>query len=364
MRLRAFLFPIGLIFVTALTALGQPVSGGCFPSDFEFQELRIASSEATIQDAARLAKIDGGHLFLDVGFDNYVRRDYRVGDSNLSIEVITLRDNRAAYSLLTLLRDSAIQKGPPGDAFAADAKSIRFAQARVWVRIQSGRTHEDLLERIANSVSRCLGAVRQAAPSLVAHLPKLGYDASTLRYYPGTKSYQSYTGSSAPRYFKTNWDMEIAQARYSLENYSGVLLLLSFPTSQVAEEYFAELATPEERARTGENRIYAKRAGPLVALLDGTYDPGSADRILSTLSFSYSIRWIYEKPVKPATIWGLPVGILGTVVKSFFFVVLLCVISIVAGAGFAIFRVVLRRYAPHNTLDNPERTEITRLRLR
>jgi hypothetical protein len=101
-----------------------------------------------------------------------------------------------------------------------------------------------------------------------------------------------------------------------------------------------------------------------VAVLEGTFDPASANKLLSLIKFSYSIRWIYDKGHKSTIIWGVPAGILGTVVKSLLFVVLLCALSIVAGVGFAVFRVVLRGFAPKNFLDRPERTEITRLRLR
>jgi hypothetical protein len=281
---------------------------------------------------------------------------------SLSIEAVTLEDSRAAFSLLTLLRDSSIQSGPPGDAFTTTQDGIRFAQGREWVRIQGQGTTEDLVKRVAISVSHRIGSGRQAPPSLVSHFPKLGYDASSLRYFTGSKCYESYSGAMADRYLKFRSDMEIAQARYSLENQSGMLSLLSFPTTQVAEEYFAELAGPKSAQKNGPG-VYAKRAGPIVALLEGSFDPGPADKILSPLKFSYSIRWIYEKR-KPTTIWGVPAGILGTVVKSLLFVALLCVASVATGVVLAVFRWMLRQYVPNNFLDRPERTEITRLRLR
>ena len=60
---------------------------------------------------------------------------------------------------------------------------------------------------------------------------------------------------------------------------------------------------------------------------------------------------------------GIPVGILGTVVRSLVLTGLLCGLSIIAGAGIATFRLLLRKYAPNNYLDRPERTEIIRLKI-
>ena len=56
-------------------------------------------------------------------------------------------------------------------------------------------------------------------------------------------------------------------------------------------------------------------------------------------------------------------GILGTVVRSLVFTGLLCVVSTLSGLLIAVTRVLMRRYAPGNPLDRPERTEIIRLKL-
>lgn len=364
MKVALFLLFSVLLALANAVAQVSLVSENYFPADLEFRELQKATSEEVFEDPARLSKIGDGRLFSDVGFDKYARRVYSAGDAgSLSIEVVTLRDSRAAYSVLTLLRDSSIQDGPPGDAFALTADAIQFAQDRRWVRIQGHGISQDLLKRIGNSVSNRIGAQRQKLPSLISHLPKPGCDVSSLRYFPGLKSYESYAGNTARGYLKLGSGMEIAQARYSLEDHDGILFLLSFPTSQVADEYFSELSDLRS-AEKNTNRIYTKRAGPIVAILDGAFDPKSADKVLSSIKFSYSIRWIYEKRNKPTTIWGVPAGILGTVVSSLIFVALLCGLSIVVGIGSAVFRFILRGYAPNNPLDRPERTEITRLRLR
>jgi hypothetical protein len=344
---------------TAIIARAQAASDNYFPTDSEFPDLH-RNSDIVIEDPSGLSKLADGRLFESVGFEKYAKRTYSSGNSgSLSVEVVSLRDFRAAYSLLTLIRDSNTQIGPPGDAFTMAADGIRFVKKREWVRIQAAGMQDYLLKRVAISISNRLGQDKQGIPSLVSHLPKLGFDASSLRYFPGMKSFETYSGKAAGTLLKLDSDMEIVQARYSLENQTGDLILLSFPTTQAADECFTEL-TDSKPVENNENRTYAKRVGPIVALLEGAFDPAWANKILSPIKHRYSIRWILEN--KPTTIWGVPVGILGTVVKSFLFVVLLCVVSIVAGAGLAVFRFVLRGYASHNILDR--QSEITRLRLR
>src|SRR5206468_8339659 len=69
-------------------------------------------------------------------------------------------------------------------------------------------------------------------------ISKPGYDPSSIRYYLGPASLARYANTIAGRDLKFRDEVEIAQARYSVENQTGILSLVGFPTSQLAEEYF------------------------------------------------------------------------------------------------------------------------------
>jgi hypothetical protein len=356
------------VFIFILAAIPVPaqielVSDSFFPAEFEFPALQKIASEKQYEDPVSLSKIPDGKLIADVGFRKYDSRVYSLGNSgSLSIEVLALQDGRAAYSLLTLLRDSAMQDGPPGDAFSKTADGIRFAQGKRWVRIQGRGASEDLVRRVAVSISNRMGQRRSKPPSLVSYLPRKGYEAASLRYYPGMKAFEAFAGSSASLPFRINPDMEIAQAHYGLDNFAGTLYLLSFPTPEIAEEYYSGL-TGQGTPRPPDHRTYLKRAGAVVGILDGSFDPGTAEKILGAFKpdQNYSVQWVYEKANRPKTVWGVPVAILSTVVKSLFFVVVLCGISIIAGFAVAYLRVAIRR---KRSPDQAEKNEITRLRLR
>jgi len=215
------------------------------------------------------------------------------------------------------------------------------------------------------SVSNRIGTREKSTPTLVTRLPKEGLDPSSLRYFLGPIALDSYGVSvlgSRPNFGR---EMEMAQARYDLRGQTGNLSLFSFPTTQAAESYFDGVLPQDGRGTgTGAVRRYAKRVGPIVGILEGRFDPAAADEILRPLKYSYSVRWIYDKNSRSsATIWGVPVGILGTVVRSLLLTALLCGMSLILGIGMAAFRVILRGYAPNNFLDRPERTEMIRLRL-
>jgi hypothetical protein len=358
MKPSVFLLIASLLLATAIARAQMP-SDDLFPSHTDFPELHL-KSDVLPEDAMSLLAPEENRLFEDVGFESYARQMYTFGDSGLlAIEIVSLKDFRAAYSLLTLLRNSNIQTGPPGDAFTMEADVIRFAKKKEWVRIHGSGIQQALLKRIALFVSNRLGEEEQSIPLLVTLLPKTGLDSSSLRYFPGLKSFKTYSGKSEKLpILKLNTDMEIVQARYSLENHTGTLSLLYFPTSPVAEECFEEFAFLQY-AENISSTVYARRIGPIIALLDGNFDPRSSGRILGAIHHRYSISWLDEdKPIE----WGVPVYILSTAIKSLFLVVLLCGVSMVAGAGYAIFRFILRGRTSRDPSDR--KSEITQLRMR
>ncbi len=335
-----------------------------FPAVDDFPELQKVLAESFFSEPSRLATVTDGRLYSDVGFERYAKRVYSAGDfGDISITVVTLMDSRAAYSLLTLRTDSGTRNGPPGDAFAADSSRVAFFQGRRWIQITGAKAPADLLRRLAVSVSDRLGPHDQKPPSLIRHFPGTGYDASSLKYFPGLKSFETYSGTQALKDLRLEFDAEIARARYALDNTTGILTLLNFPTPEVGEEYFNEFSTAH-RGIESKDKTYLKRSGPLVAVLTGRMNPGEADTILGAISHSYSIRWIFEKPQKKGVTWGIPVRILHTVVKSILFVVLLSVIAIIAGAGFAFLRFAKKRRESKEAADGLGQTNSNWLRLR
>jgi len=255
-----------------------------------------------------------------------------------------------------------MQEGPPGDAFSLNPNGMIFAQNKELIRIRAEGISDELVKRVAISVSNRIGQRKDRSPSLLSHFPKPGYDASSLHYFPELKSYKHYSGKRVPSFIKLDLDMEVAQARYSLDNQSGTLFLLNFPTPQIAEAYLDDLALPSSD-QPGKPTLHAKRSGPLVAFLEGNFDAQSANRILSPIKFSYAVRWVYEKGNQKKIIWGIPVRILRTVVNSLLFVILLSGISIVIGTVVAVLIFLRRRNASKNLTTSQQSSEITQMRL-
>jgi hypothetical protein len=354
------LFVGSSVNTTLLSAQTELVTRSYFPADLEFVELKSIESQRELGEPASPAELPDGALFAEAGFRHYARRTYRLNPSgSLTLETITLNDSKAAYSLLSLLRNDVIRKGPPGDFAEGSDQNLIFCQSNVLVRIRS-EASGDLTRRVARSVGNRI-ARREREPSLIANLPKLGLDPTSLRYCLGPLAFARYAQPIAGKSVEFRDELEIAQARYSLENQTGMLSLVGFPTVQLADEYFESLF-----GLMGSNskaELYFKKSGPMLAILEGNFAPRTADRLLGSIEFTYSVKWIYDARNRASDgMWGVSSGLMGTVVRSLALTGLLAGVSLLAGGLFATLRILLRGYAPNNFLDRRERTELIRLK--
>ncbi len=187
-----------------------------------------------------------------------------------------------------------------------------------------------------------IGSHESKAPNLIRHLPPDSCDPSSIRYFLGPRALESYGTRVAGENLAIPADVEVVQAHCTVQDRTGTFSLLNFPTIQMAEDFFNS-ASLYDRAASGKANLYTRQTGPLVGILEGNFPADAADKTLGSLKFSYAIKWIYEKNKPSRTVWGVPVRILGTVVRSIMFTALLCVLSIVAGIMLAAARVYTRR---------------------
>jgi hypothetical protein len=348
MRLRAILVSLAVLAdafaVYPVFAQTELVSNNFFPAALEFRELKAIRAERDLKDPAELARLEHAPVLLEAGIKHYADRIYALADrGSLSIEVMTFADARGAYSMLTLLGRAAVHPGPPGNCFCSNADMLVFHLGNYCVRVRSNAAG-DLSRRVAISVANRIGDRAPNPPNLIKHFPEQGCDLSSIRYMLGPQALASFGTPVAGVTLKIRSDVEVAQAECGEREQVGTLTLLNFPTIPLAEEYFNSGAL-SGRGIAGRSNLYTRQTGTLVGILEGNFTPEAADKTLGTIKFSYSIKWIFDRNSQQnRTIWGVPVRILGTVVRSILFTVLICAISVVAGIVLAAGRMFVRRH--------------------
>ncbi len=334
-----------------------------FPAEFEFPELQEILSEERIRDLLTLGRETEGSLYAEAGWRELQRRQYRlISQGFMSIETVEFEDNKAALSMYTLLGQGSQEPGPPGVFFSSDGDQLSFSRSHVLVRITSPGAGE-LMMRVARSVHNRIGHEADP-PTLISRLPDVGIDRASVRYFLGPRSISQFSSRVGGQDIVFRPDLELVQASYSLAGQRGTLSLIGAPTPQLAEAYLDEmLAVGAYKAPDGQ-RLYFKRAGTFIGVLQGAFEPATAQQLLSALQFHYTIQWIFDTNNR----YKIPLledtaSILGTVVRSLLFAVLLGALSWGVGLALGLFRLALRSYAPDNFLDRRERTELIRLKI-
>lgn len=322
---------IGFCAAVPLWAQTELVGDSLFPAPLEFKELKATLTERDLKDHADLGKLPHAPALLEVGLMRFVERTYTVaGGGQIEISIMTLGDARGAYSAFTFLGPSGVHPGPPGSFYADDKETLAFVTGNYCVRVRSSAA-DGLARRVAMSVANRIGNREWNPPSLIRHIPADSCDPGSVRYLLGPMAIASFGSAVGGTSLKVPEDVEVAQANCRAQGQSGILSMFSFPTIQLAEEYF-ESGSLSQNQSSGTANLYMRQTGPLVAILEGNFSPETADKTLGSIQFSYSIKWIYDKNNQQSrTVWGVPVKLLGTVVRSILFTVLLCLISLLAG---------------------------------
>jgi len=347
MRLsKLIMFRAGIFCLSAvwpLCAQTQLVSSNPFPAEMEFKELEAIQQERDLKAPDELSGLEHGQILIEAGLQRYAERIYRTpGSGRLAIEVMVLADSRGAYSLLSLFADARLAQGPPGDYVSAGADDLLVSAGNCLVRIRASAAG-DLSRRVAVSVANRIGRRELKRPTLVGHVPGEHCDSDSARFFMGPKALESFGLPVAGVSLLIPPDAQAVQAVCAMQEQKGTLTLIGFPTIQLAEEYF-DAGAVLNRDPIRNSAIYTRQTGTLVGILEGNFAPETADKTLGSIQFSYSIKWIFDRNSgQGRTIWGVPVRILGTVVRSLVFTALLCLISIAAGILIAGGRMYIRK---------------------
>jgi len=332
----------GMIFTSPAYSQVEFVGRDPFPAAMEFKEISPSFTEKLWTSPTELARLDQGAILIETGLKRYVERSYVLTiPGSLKIEIMTFADPRESYSAFTFLSGTALKKGPPGDFFESSAEILSFSAGNCLVRIHA-QANQNLAARVASSIANRIGRKAPNPPALIRHLPLENCDASSIRYFLAPPALARLGAPVAGTPLLVPAEVEAAQARYAAQGESGAITLLSFPTTQLADEFYDAGPLYASAPKTGF--LYTRKTGPIIGILEGNFSAGSADKILSSIKFEYSIKWIFDRNKNQGrTIWGVPVRILSTVVRSLLFTALLCLASIFAGVLLGAGRLYVRR---------------------
>jgi hypothetical protein len=281
------------------------------------------------------------------GLKGVTVQDLTGPQSKVRLTLYEMVDASAAYGLFTLERDI---EGPGSSNVAVGTEGFRkgtstfFWQSKYVVKVDSGA---EAAEAVAGVVSQNIFG-RSRKPPVSDHLPLNNLLPGTDRYVVDAAGLPSVLGFDKEALGFED-DVEIATAQYRVNGKTANLVLLLYPTQQLAKKY-AELWDGSSRA----DQQLRKRVGPLVAWVRGSRDPEVAQAILDSIGYETKVTW--NQPRADISLSTL-------ILTIFSFIGIALLFTLVVGLSFGGLRIFVKARYPDRVFDRAQDMEIIQLKL-
>jgi hypothetical protein len=309
----------------------------------------MASGKPETFNESNIEKFDLKQVtdFRTSGLNNITVQTWQSPSGRVRAELFQFIDFGAAYSFFTNQRRV---QGGVSSAISAGAESFQdrnfsyFWQANYMVRLNGeSRAIESLAEILSRNI---LG--RSQRPAISNRLPSTNLIPGSEEYILDAANIQKVEGVD-PSALGFDVSAEAATANYRINGKTIRLLLVLYPTQQIAKKF-----TDQINAATPNLAGSRRRVGPLLAIVSGTADAAAIESLLGQVHYSSNVMWQEPKP-------GLGLGPI--IVTVFTFIGLLLGVCIVAGFGLGGARLLMKTFFPNRVFDRPEQAEFIQLNL-
>jgi len=288
-----------------------------------------------------------GTNFRTLGLNDVTVQTWQSPLGRVRAELFQFIDFGAAYSFFTNQRRL---QGGVSSAFSAGAESFQdrnfsyFWQANYMVRLNGeSRAIESLAEILSRNI---LG--RSQRPAISNRLPSTNLILGTEEYIIDAANIQKAEGID-PSALGFDVSAEAMTAEYRIDGKIVRLLLVLYPTQQIAKKFADQMNTVTPNLATSRRRV-----GPLVAIVSGTSDATAIESLLGQVHYASNVMWEEPNP-------GLGLGPI--IVTVFTFIALLLGVCIIAGFGLGGARLVMKSFFPNRVFDRSQQAEFIQLKL-
>jgi Family of unknown function (DUF6599) len=291
-----------------------------------------------------------------------VEEHYYVRDDNeLTIRLFKLRDPSSAFEVYTSRLKSGMVPTNVGQVSAFNKDGVLVLEGALVFEATANVSREDL-----TALVKAIEAVSEKGPlpPVRTYLPKMGRLLGTERYALGPEAMRAAMVELGQSDMAALVDAagfssgaEAMLARYTNPgNGSGVLLLLEYPTPQLAEQHIHHLEEVVSAA--------AKQAGTEIerkgSLLSMVLSPSSAEyakNLREAADYETQVTW------NEASQTATDPPITSIMVKIFIGTGVFMVAAVVLGIAFGGVRVITKRFFPGKVFDRQNQMEVLQLGL-
>lgn len=332
----------------------------------QFGGWQIEGSAHTSTDPAAADSTNAGALkeyrFTDMATATYTRDDGRT----LKIRAARFEDASGAFGAYTFYLQPDMTKEDVGDQAASMGQRVLFYRGHILVDAQfsqeSPMSGAELRE-LAGVLPRP-GGNSGNLPSFIEFMPRRDYIPLTQKYVMGPVALNALQPPVSAEQVDFGSSAEVSLARYNTPGGEASLMLISYPTPQLAAAHRRTMNAARQIAPTqaGESEILCagdfcdKRTGPIVAVVTGT-SASDAKSLLGLVNYEATVTW--NTPTENGQVHDLYMLILNIVILC----AILAGLAIIAGVAFGGFRILMKRLYPDKVFDRPEQMEFISLHL-
>jgi hypothetical protein len=309
------------------------------------------------------------YRFTDLAIATYTRDDGRT----LKIRAARFADASGGFGAYTfyLQPEMAKEKICPTDAdcgaqAASLGQRVLFYRGNVLVDAQfsqeSAMSAEQMRE-LAGTLPRPSGNSANL-PSFIEFMPHRGYVRNTQKYVMGRAALAAQAPPVSADLVDFDASAEVSMGRYDTSSGEATLMLISYPTPQLAAEHLRRIdAARQAQAQAGgasagsAGSFSEKRTGPIIAIATGPVSDSDAKSLVGMVNWEASVTWNQATDNQQAR--DLYMLILNIVILCG----ILAGLAVVAGVAFGGIRILMKRWYPNRIFDRPEQMEFISLKL-
>jgi hypothetical protein len=303
------------------------------------------------------------YRFSDLASSTYTRDDGRT----LKIRAARFADASGAFGAYTFYLQPGMAKEQIGDQAASAGQRVLFYRGHVLVDAQFSQESAmsvAQLRELAGALPRPSGNSGNL-PSFIEFMPHRDYIANTQKYVMGPAALSAQAPPVSADLVDFGASAEVSLAHYNTSSGEATLMLISYPTPQLAAEHLRRIDAAHQMAppQPGGSTVgiaasfLDRRTGPIVAVATGPASDSDTKSLLGMVNWEASVTWNTPTDNQQAR----------DLYKLILNIVVLCGIlgglAIVAGVAFGGIRILMKRWYPDRVFDRPEEMEFISLRL-
>ena len=330
---------------------------------WQMQGTPHVSSDPSVADASN-ARVLQEYRFTDLASATYTRDDGRT----LKIRAARFADASGAFGAYTFYLRPDMNKEQIGEQGSSVGDRVLFYRGHVLVDAQFSKETPMSgaeLRELAGMLPKPGGNAGNL-PSFIQFFPTRNYVANTQKYVMGPQALATIASPVSTDLVDFGASAEASLAKYQTPSGEATLMLISYPTPQLAAEHLRRIDAAHQVVNqsssgiseiAGSGTFFDKRTGPILAIASGGISDSDAKALLGRVNYEANVTW--STPSENTEVHQLYSLILNIVVLCG----ILGGLAIIAGVAFGGVRILVKRFFPDRIFDRPEQMEFISLHL-